>query len=78
MFALHDDQGVLIEIFVSNVPGLVAGVLTTTDSQSLPLPKRVEHQAMMLADFLAIGSLDGTGDLPVNSPTGTRGKVAHR
>ena len=61
IIALSYYQHVAFKIFVQNIPGLVAGILQAANSQTLSLANGVIHQALVPANFLAIGCLDIAG-----------------
>ena len=61
MLALRHHQGVALDLFVDHIPGLFGGVFATTDAEPLALTQGVIHQALMLADHLAIHGFDGAG-----------------
>ena len=64
--ALCDDQGVGVEAFFNDIPGVIRCVGDTSDAQSLALPNCVEDQTIV-ASHLPAGGIDDV--------TGTSGQV---
>ncbi len=61
VFALCDDQRVVVEVFGNDVPGLFAMFLAAADTQALSLPERVVHETAVHAQFFAVSCPDGPG-----------------
>ena len=61
MLALNGNQYVAGQVFLRDVPGLVAKLTQAANAQTLALANGVVHQALMAADHLAIGGLDISG-----------------
>ena len=58
--ALANVQDVIVQVLVQRVPGSFGITLDAADSKALPLPQRMEHQALVFADDLVIGGPDFT------------------
>ena len=61
MLPLRHHQRVALHLFVHHVPGLFGRILHAADAEPLALAQGVIHQALVLADDLAVHGFDGAG-----------------
>jgi len=58
VFALGDDEGVVVELLVDNVPGRGCGITSAADPEALSLSECVKRETVMTADLIAVGCAD--------------------
>src|SRR5690606_9910069 len=59
--ALRNDQYIARQILLDHIPGRIASAVDAADAQSLTLADGVVHQAVVLADAVAVDFLDHAG-----------------